>query len=95
MIKVRRIFLIRKLAAPFVFLVAAAVVVGSTVSVSHVLANMPAALDIPAVMRFFAAAFAHADVIVKSALVAGTLFLLMILKGAIDSIRFVGSLQKA
>ncbi|MBX4209225.1 hypothetical protein KW799_00795 [Candidatus Parcubacteria bacterium] len=85
--KVRTIFFIRRLAAPFAFLIAASAVIASTVSISHVIANMPAVVDIPAVMRFFAAAFAHADVIVKSALVAGTLFLLMTLKGAIESFR--------
>ncbi|HVT75226.1 MAG TPA: hypothetical protein VHD69_02340 [Candidatus Paceibacterota bacterium] len=94
MVKVRKVFLIRRLAAPFVFLVAASAVVASTVSVSHVLANMPAALDIPAVARFLVAAFAHTDVLVKSALVAGTLFLLMTLKGAIDGIRLSASLQR-
>ncbi len=89
--KVRTIFLLRRLAAPFVFLVAAVAIVGSTVSVSHVIANMPAIVDIPAVMRFFAAAFAHTDIVVKSALVAGTVFLIMTLKGAIDSVRLAGA----
>ncbi|HEU5114334.1 MAG TPA: hypothetical protein VFT82_01050 [Candidatus Paceibacterota bacterium] len=92
--KVRMIFLMRRLAAPFVFLVAASVVVASTVSVSHVIANMPALLDIPAVMRFFAAAFAHTDVVVKCALVAGTLFLVVTLKGVVDSFKFSASLQR-
>lgn len=91
--KVRTIYLMRRLAAPFVFLVAATAVVVSTVSVSHVIANMPAIIDIPAVARFFAAAFAHTDIVVKSALVAGTLFLVMTLKGLIDSIRLSSQLS--
>ena len=92
--KVRRVFLLRRLAAPFAFLVAATAVVASTVSVSHVIANMPAIVDIPAVMHFLVAAFAHTDIVVKSALVAGTLFLLMTLKGVVDSLRLAASLQR-
>ncbi len=90
MAKVRTIFLLRRLVMPCAFLVIAAAVVGSTVSISHVIANMPALsslVDIPAVAAFFARAFAHADVVVKSALVAGTLFLLLTLKGMVDGIR--------
>jgi len=86
--------MLRRLAAPFVFLVATSAVIGSTVSVSHVIANMPAVVDIPAVMRFFAAAFAHTDVVVKSALVAGLVFLLFTLKGVVDSLRYTHSLQR-
>lgn len=91
--KVRLVFLLRRLAAPVVFLVAASAVVASTVSVSHVIANMPSFVDIPAVMRFVAAAFAHTDVVVKSALVAGTLFLVLVLKGLVDSLRLGSSLS--
>ncbi|MDE1875130.1 MAG: hypothetical protein KGI79_01560 [Patescibacteria group bacterium] len=93
--KVRTIFLMRKLAAPFVFLVVAAGVVASTVSIPHVIANMPAVADIPAVARFYAAAFAHTDVVVKSALVAGILFLLWALKGLVESLRFSAELARA
>jgi len=95
--KVRRIFLLRRLVAPSAFFVVATAVVVSTVSVSHVIANMPTLADIPAVTNFFVAAFAHTDVVVKSALVAGTLFLLLTLKGIVDSLRLVGmhrSLQR-
>lgn len=59
----------------------------STVSVSNVISNMPVMSDITAVARFFAAAFAHTDVIVKCALVAGLVLLLLVLKGLIESIR--------
>jgi hypothetical protein len=91
--KVRKVFLVRKLVAPFAFLVAASAVIASTVSVSHVIANMPSFVDVPAVAQFIAAAFAHADVVVKSALVAGSLFLLMTLKGVVDS-RRIASFQR-
>lgn len=91
--RVQTIFLVRKLVTPFVFLVAAAAVVVSTVSISHVFANMPSFNDIPAAATFFAAAFAHTDVVVKCALVAGMLFLAMTLKGAIESLRFSGMLR--
>ena len=85
--KVRRIFLVKRLATPFAFLLLASIVVVSTVSVSHVIANMPSFVDILAVTRFFVAAFAHTDIVVKSALVAGTLFLVMTLKGVVDSFK--------
>lgn len=93
--KVRLVFLLRKLAAPFVLFALASATVVSTVSVSHVIANMPTLIDIQAVARFFAAAFAHTDVVVKSALVAGALFLLVTLKGLIESVRFSLSLQRS
>ncbi|HEU0081021.1 MAG TPA: hypothetical protein VFQ72_03285 [Candidatus Paceibacterota bacterium] len=95
MAKVRTIFLLRRLAVPAIFLVVACAVVGSTVSVSNVIANMPSLVDIPAIAGFYARAFAHADVVVKSALVAGTLFLLLTLKGVVDSVRLSTALQKA
>jgi len=87
MAKVRTVFLLRRLAAPFAFLIIAAAVVGSTVSIGHVISNMPNFVDIPAVAAFLARAFAHTDVVVKSALVAGTLFLLLTLKGMVDGLR--------
>ncbi len=100
--KVRTIFLLRRLVLPCLFSIAAALVVASTVSISHVIANMPSfsptLADISAFAQFFAGAFAHTDVVVKCALVAGTLFLLMTLKGIVDSFRLVGysaSMQKA
>ncbi len=95
MTRVRRIFLLRRLALPSVFALVAVAVIASTVSVSHVIANMPAFIDIPAVAAFLARAFAHTDVVVKSALVAGTLFLLLTLKGIVDGIRLSSVLQKA
>lgn len=85
--RVKTIFIIRRALTPFVFLVGATGVVVSTVSVSNVISNMPVMSDIAAVARFFAAAFAHADVIVKCALVAGLVLLLLVLKGLIESIR--------
>lgn len=98
MIRVRRVFLLRRLAIPSVFALVAVAVIASTVSISHVIANMPtlsSLVDIPAVAGFLARAFAHTDVVVKSALVAGTLFLLMTLKGIVDGIRLSSALQKA
>ena len=92
--KVRRIFLLRRLAAPGAFLVIAAAVVGSTVSVSHVIANMPTLADVGAVMQFMVAAFAHTDVVVKSALVAGVVFLVLTLKGLVESVRLSSGLQR-
>jgi hypothetical protein len=85
--KVRTIFLLRRIAAPFVFLVAASGVVASTVSISNVISNMPVS-DIRAVAKFFAAAFAHADVVVKCALVAGLVLLVITLKRLVESVRF-------
>lgn len=93
--KVRKVFLLRKLAAPFVVFVLAAVIVASTVSVSSVLSNMPELFDIKAVARFFAAAFAHTDIVIKSALVAGLVFLVLTLKGAIESRRLSTILERA
>lgn len=85
--RVRLIFLMRRLVTPFVFFTAAFVVLVSTVSISHVIQNMPALVDIQAVIKFFVASFAHTDIIVKSALVAGTVFLSFTLKGIIESFR--------
>lgn len=85
--KVRAIFLLRKTLAPFLFLVGVAVLIASTVSVSNVISNMPVVYDISALTKFFVAAIAHTDIIVKSALVAGLAMLLLVLKGLIDSIR--------
>lgn len=85
--RVRTIFIIRRAFTPFVFLVGATGVVLSTVSVSNVISNMPVMYDITAVAKFFAVAFAHTDVIVKCALVAGLVLLLLVLKGLIESIR--------
>ncbi len=93
--KVRTIFLVRRLVAPFAFLAAAVAVIVSTVSVSHVIENMPTIADMQAMFNFFASAFAHTDVIVKSALVAGLVFLLATLKGVVDSVRFGATLVKA
>ncbi|MEN9622117.1 MAG: hypothetical protein RLZZ67_551 [Candidatus Parcubacteria bacterium] len=92
--KVRVIFLMRRLVTPFAFLSAAVVVLVSTVSVSHVIQNMPTLIDVHAVVKFFALAFAHTDVVVKSALVAGTLFLGFTFKGLIESIRVSVITQK-
>lgn len=85
--KVRTVFLMRRLVAPFAIFAVAAAVVASTVSVSHVIANMPTAADMQAFLRFFASAFAHTDIIVKSALVAGIAFLGITLKGLLDTSR--------
>lgn len=93
--KVRTIFLMRRLVAPFVFLAAAIIVVASTVSVSHVIDNMPTVANVQAMFNFFASAFAHTDIIVKSALVAGLVFLLATLKGIADSVRFGARLARA
>lgn len=79
--------------APFVFLLGTAIIVFSTVSISNVISNMPG--DILAVTKFFVAAFAHTDVIVKSALVAGLVLLIVTLKGLIESFRVTSILQKA
>lgn len=92
--KVRIIFLMRRLVTPFVFFTAACVVFVSTVSISHVIQNMPALVDIQAILKFFAASFVHTDVIVKSALVAGTVFLCITLKGIVESFRTSNSTQQ-
>ncbi|HEY0908083.1 MAG TPA: hypothetical protein VGE35_01910 [Candidatus Paceibacterota bacterium] len=93
--KVRTIFLMRRLVAPFAFLAVAVAVIVSTVSVSHVIENMPTIADFQATFNFFASAFAHTDVIVKSALVAGLVFLLVTLKGIADSVRLNAVLAKS
>jgi hypothetical protein len=92
--RVRMIFLMRRLVTPFAFLSAAVVILVSTVSVSHVVQNMPTLVDVQAVVKFFALAFAHTDVVVKSALVAGTLFLGFTLKGLFESLRMSSLSQK-
>lgn len=86
--KVRTVYFLRRTLAPFIFLVGAAVVIASTVSVSNVISNMPVVSDISALTKFFVAAIAHTDVVVKSALVAGLIMLLLVLKGLIEGIRF-------
>lgn len=91
--KVRIVFLLRRLAAPFIFFVIATALIVSTVSVSHVIANMPTVFDIQAVVAFFAAAFAHTDVVVKCALVAGLVFLVLTLKGIVESMRLSATLE--
>lgn len=93
--KVRTIFLLRRLAAPFVVFVASIVIVTSTVSVSHVIANMPEIFDIQAVVKFFVAAFAHTDIVIKSALVAGLVFMILTLRGVVESRRIALSITRA
>lgn len=92
--KVRMIFLMRRLVTPFAFFAAALVVLVSSVSVSHVVQNMPTVVDIQAVLKFFASAFAHTDLIVKSALVAGMLFLGITCRGLFQSVRMLSVTQK-
>lgn len=93
--KVRTIFLLRRGALPFAVFLAASVIVTSTVSVFNVIANMPDIIDIQAVVRFFVAAFAHTDIVIKSALVAGLVFLVLTLRGLIEIKRLSVSLKKA
>jgi hypothetical protein len=93
--KVRTIFLLRRLAAPFVIFIASVAIIVSTVSVSNVLSNMPDLVDIQAVARFFVAAFAHTDIVIKSALVAGFVFLVLTLRGLIETKRLSVSLGSA
>ena len=85
--RVRRIYVLRRLAAPFVVCLGSIVVIVSTVSVMSVLENMPNLFDIQAVAKFFVAAFAHTDIVIKSALVAGIAFLIMTLKRAFETLR--------
>lgn len=92
--RVRTIFLLRRIAAPFAVFIAASVVVISTVSVGNVLANMPDLVDIRAVTKFFVAAFAHTDIVIKCALVAGLAFLVMTLRGFVESAKLSSSLQR-
>lgn len=92
--KVKIIFLVRRIATPFVFFIGSVVIIFSTVSVSNVISNMPAS-DILAVTKFFAAAFAHTDVIVKSALVAGLVLSVLMLKGLIESLKLLSYPHKA
>jgi hypothetical protein len=92
--KVRTVFLLRRLAAPFVVCAAALAIVASTVSVGNVIANMPDLFDIQAVLKFFVAAFAHTDIVIKCALVAGLAFFMVTLKGLVESVR-LSSYEKA
>jgi len=85
--RVRRIFLIRRVGTPLAFLVVSTVIIASTVSVSHVLANMPEFGNMEAVIRFYTSAFVHTQFIVKCALVAGIAFLVVTLKGALETVR--------
>lgn len=93
--KVRSIFLLRRLIAPFVVFAALIAIIASTISVSNVIANMPDIVNIQAVMKFFIAAFAHTEIAIKSALVAGLVFLGLILKGIIEGRRLSMTLEKA
>jgi hypothetical protein len=92
--KVRMIFILRRLFAPFVVFAAATAIVVSTVSVGNVLHNMPDLFDIQAVVKFFVAAFAHTETLIKSALVAGIAFGLFTLKGLFES-RRISSFEEA
>lgn len=92
--KVRRIFLLRRIAAPFVVFLAASAIIASTVSVGNVIANMPDLFDVQAVAKFFVAAFAHTDVVIQCALVAGLAFLVMTLRGFVESFR-LSSFERA
>ncbi len=87
--KVRRIYVLRKFALPALFFLGTLFVLISTVSVSHVIANMPTVSDIQAVINFFVAAFAHTDVVVKCALVAGTVSLGITLRGLVETTRLL------
>jgi hypothetical protein len=89
--RVRRIYVLRRLAAPFVVCLCSVAVIASTVSVASVLRNMPDLFDIQAVARFLLAAFAHTDIVIKSALVAGIAFLIMTLKRAFETMRYSSS----
>ncbi|MEK7607459.1 MAG: hypothetical protein AAB484_00840 [Patescibacteria group bacterium] len=93
--KVRTIFFLRRFVTPFVVLMTSTVIIVSTVSVSNVIANMPDLFNIQAVVKFFSAAFAHADIVIKSALVAGLVFLVLTLKGAIESRRLSVRFERA
>lgn len=86
--KVRRIYVIRRLAVPFVVFVGSAAILASAVSVGSVLENMPDLLDVQAVAKFFLSAFAHTEMVIKSVLVAGIAFLIMTLKRAVETMRF-------
>lgn len=93
--KVRTIFFLRRIAAPFAVFAAALAIVASMVSVGNVIANMPNLLDIRAVTSFFVAAFAHTDIVIKCALVAGLTFFLMTLRGLFEGARLSSSLGRA
>lgn len=79
----------------FIFVFLAVAIIISTVSVTNVVANMPDLVDIQAVAKFFVAAFAHADIVIKSALVAGIAFFVVTLKGLLGGIRVTAAIQKA
>ncbi|MDO8579665.1 MAG: hypothetical protein Q7R72_02215 [bacterium] len=93
--KVRTIFILRRLALPSAVFVMSVAIIVSTVSVSNVIANMPDLFNIQAVIRFFVTAFAHTDIVIKSALVAGLVFLALTLKGAMESKRLSMRLERA
>ncbi len=92
--KVRRIYILRKLLLPLLFSTFTGLIVISTVSVSHVIQNMPTVIQISDFVRFFVVAFAHTDVVVKSALVAGSLSLLYTGRGVIQGFRLSANVLK-
>lgn len=93
--KVRRIYVLRRLAAPFVVFLGSLVIIATTVSVPSVFENMPDLFDIQAVARFFLSAFAHTDIVIKSALVAGIAFLIMTLLRTFETVRLTSSQVEA
>ncbi len=76
---------------PFVVFLGSLVIIATTVSVQSVFENMPDLFDIQAVARFFLSAFAHTDIIIKSALVAGIAFLVMTLVRMVETLRLTSS----
>ncbi len=93
--KVRRIYVLRRLAVPFVVFLGSLVIIATTVSVQSVFENMPDLFDIQAVVRFFLFAFAHTDIVIKSALVAGIAFLIMTLLRTFETLRLTSSRVEA
>lgn len=86
--RIRVIFIVRQLITPLAFSIAACVVLISTISLPHVIQNMPAVIDLKAIAHFFFLAFKHADVIVKGALFLTAVSLVIFCRGIIQSIRF-------
>src|SRR3989338_4754885 len=96
MLRVRRMYYLKKVINPFAFKVygLAAVALGTfkMVSVQNVIANMPGFLDLGSMYVFMRAALLNTELSVQLALIVATLLALLVLKDALK--RGVAPLHK-
>ena len=87
--RVRIIYAIRSIAFPLVVFLLGLSILLSTVSIFHVIKNMPSLGDMPHFVSFFISAFGHTEFIVQTALILSLFF------GIYTTYRFAGVLKRA